>query len=279
MNTILSSELQAFLAANTNPLGQLTLGEAVERYLAERTLRPLTVRTYRDCFASTFVHLSGVKLSALTRANIFDAFKAAPGKQVANLAVALVRATYNYYEVTPPLKRFPKNAITPRDRLIPRERLPDFWCAVAKMRPDTQLAATFLLGYGLRWSELASLKWSDMSDTQFIVRNTKNGRDLTLPVTSKLRAALPEPRSEFVCRRSLKKHSVVLLRRALGLEFSSHDLRRTFITVACELDVNAYMVKALANHAADDVTSTHYFRPSLKAKLAALETIQTVLLP
>lgn len=281
MNAVLSSELQAFFAANANPLGQLTLSEAVERYLTERTLRPLTVRTYRDCFASTFggqVQLSGVKLNALTRTNVFDAFKAAPGKQVANLAMALVRATYNYFEVPAPLKRFPKNAMKPRDRLIPRERLPDFWGAVAKMRPDVHLAATFLLGYGLRWSELANLKWADVNATRFVVRHTKNGRDLELPVTSKLRAALPEPRGEFVCRRSLKKHSVTLLRNELGLAFSAHDLRRTFVTVAVELGINVYLVKALANHAAGDVTAIHYVRPSLAAKLSALEQIQDVLL-
>jgi integrase len=38
-----------------------------------------------------------------------------------------------------------------------------------------------------------------------------------------------------------------------GIQFSSHDLRRTFITIAGQL-VTAYELKALVNHSSTDVT-------------------------
>ena len=41
-----------------------------------------------------------------------------------------------------------------------------------------------------------------------------------------------------------------------GVQFTLHDLRRTFITVAESLDISAYTVKRLANHKiAGDVTA------------------------
>ena len=39
------------------------------------------------------------------------------------------------------------------------------------------------------------------------------------------------------------------VREATGIEFSTHDLRRTFITVAESCDISVYALKALVNHA------------------------------
>jgi integrase len=43
---------------------------------------------------------------------------------------------------------------------------------------------------------------------------------------------------------------------ASGVQFTPHDLRRTFITIAESLDIPAYALKRLANHKANgDVTA------------------------
>ena len=43
---------------------------------------------------------------------------------------------------------------------------------------------------------------------------------------------------------------------ASGIEFTLHDLRRTFITVAESLDISVYAVKRLVNHKmSNDVTA------------------------
>ncbi len=45
------------------------------------------------------------------------------------------------------------------------------------------------------------------------------------------------------------------LREISGVEFTFHDLRRTFITVAESLDISSYAIKRLVNHKnGNDVT-------------------------
>lgn len=278
------AQLHQLLASQSSEYASLTVKEATDKYLAERPLKEHTKKMYTMCFEATFGRLSAadisaVKLVEVTREQIMAGFRSASGKQVANLAICLLRGTFNHLELTPPLRRFPRNQMRPRDRVIPRELLPRLWQAVAKMNPMTTLALVFLLGFGLRRSEVANLMWTDFTATQFTVRATKNGKDLTLPITPKLRVALPESRGLLVCPKSLKKHAVHKLRNELEFAWSAHDCRRTFATTAVELGISSYLIKALLNHATGDITFEHYVRPSMAAKLQALETIQQVLLP
>ena len=55
------------------------------------------------------------------------------------------------------------------------------------------------------------------------------------------------------CGWSKAKQSLDLM---CGIDFTLHDLRRTFITIAESLDIPAYSLKRLLNHRGDtDVTS------------------------
>ena len=49
---------------------------------------------------------------------------------------------------------------------------------------------------------------------------------------------------------------IAIVEEATGIEFSSHDLRRTFITTAEACDISVYALKALVNHTlGSDVTA------------------------
>ncbi|MCD6047127.1 MAG: putative phage-related integrase [Gammaproteobacteria bacterium] len=128
-----------------------------------------------------------------------------------------------------------------------------------------------ILFTGLRRSEAASLKWEnvDLKSKSFTLLDTKNRDSHTLPMSDFLfdlfiRRRQANPKSEFVfpAENSSRGH-IVEPRKAMlkvaelsNVEFTVHDLRRTFITTAESLDISAYALKRLLNHKmANDVTS------------------------
>jgi integrase len=148
---------------------------------------------------------------------------------------------------------------------------------------------------GLRKNEALNLKWSsiDMQDKSFTIDITKNGQPHTLPMSKFIHnlfvelqnfrsneyvfpgaqadSHLKDPRRNFehiTCHTLLALNNVKskkeLTAKALknpdiivpGIEFTQHDLRRTFITVAESLDISYAALKRLLNHSdGSDVTS------------------------
>jgi integrase len=122
-----------------------------------------------------------------------------------------------------------------------------------------------LLFTGLRRGEAAKLKWADVDlvGKTLTVLDTKNGTDHTLPLSDFLETLLcariastkdtdVEP---YVFPGEGKSGHVVEPRKQMakvivdsGVEFTLHDLRRTFTTIAESLDVPAYAIKRLLNH-------------------------------
>lgn len=127
-----------------------------------------------------------------------------------------------------------------------------------------------LLFTGLRREEAAKLQWSDFDLTAktLTVRDTKNRKDHTLPLSDFL--------FEMLCQRKVAagdspyvfpgegprgylvepKAQIAKVTAASGIAFTLHDLRRTFATIAESLDIPAYALKRLLNHAlSSDVTA------------------------
>ncbi|MCP4473060.1 MAG: tyrosine-type recombinase/integrase [Gammaproteobacteria bacterium] len=127
---------------------------------------------------------------------------------------------------------------------------------------------------GLRRQEAASLCWQniDLKDRTLTIEQTKNHQRHVLPLSDYL--------YELILRRrpfSQQHHSDYLFpaesetghlkdpRKAMlkiaelsGVPFTIHDLRRTFITIAESLDIPAYALKRLLNHATtNDVTADY----------------------
>jgi len=135
---------------------------------------------------------------------------------------------------------------------------------------------------GLRRREAALLQFRNI-DTKMRtlrVRDTKNGRDHVLPLSTQLLGLIERRRGAAVKRLAAAKKPAAAIddaflfagrkpdtcitepktltqaiARACGVHTSVHDLRRTFATTAERLDISSYAVKRLLNHQnGNDVT-------------------------
>ena len=99
------------------------------------------------------------------------------------------------------------------------------------------------------------------------VTDTKNHLDHTLPLSDFLCDLLQKRKNsatnEYVFQKANGKGRIIEPRKQMlkiieqsGVSFTTHDLRRTFITVAESLDISAYAVKRLVNHKmSNDITA------------------------
>lgn len=141
-----------------------------------------------------------------------------------------------------------------------------------------------LLLTGLRRTEAATLKWENVDLKAKTIRlpDTKNHDEHVLPLSDYLfdllaarkehsfgpNAAHPTLNSEFVFPAdnpdgyiSEPRAHVDAVKRASGVDFMLHDLRRTFSTVAEGLDLSYYSLKRLINHRmTGDVTAGYISR-------------------
>ncbi len=125
----------------------------------------------------------------------------------------------------------------------------------------------FLLLTGTRREEAACLRWSevDLREGTFTLLNPKNHQTVTLPMSDFVLHLLKQRRAKadsiFVFPGSGAKGHIVESRRHLlhvrelsGVDFTLHDLRRTFATVGDALDISRYSLKKLLNHKLSDDT-------------------------
>ncbi|MBM70849.1 MAG: integrase [Haliea sp.] len=165
-----------------------------------------------------------------------------------------------------------------RTTWISPDQMPAWFEAVATLRSEpTGSTASEVGDYllvvlltGLRKSEAANLDWSNinLADRTLTVPDTKNGRDHTLPLSDYLYDLLAQRKrmllhTRYVFPNRGRNGPLVEPRNPMrrvteqsGVEFTLHDLRRTFTTIAERLDIPHYALKRLINHAqVDDVTA------------------------
>jgi integrase len=144
-----------------------------------------------------------------------------------------------------------------------------------------------LLWTGLRREEACALTWREVDFANGVIRlpgsRVKNDEALDLPMNAFVRdmlvarRALGDARWVFPTARghiSDPQHAFAAIADACGIEVSSHDLRRTFITTAESLDISPLAIKGLVNHAlpSGDVTGG-YVVPSTERLRRASEQI------
>ncbi|PEN12742.1 hypothetical protein CRI94_11990 [Longibacter salinarum] len=145
---------------------------------------------------------------------------------------------------------------------------------------------------GMRASELARLRWRDLDRERelIVIRRQKNGREQTIPLTSRAACQLQEVRAgdpeDFVFRsptfdrrkrstRSFRERASKAFREArrrAGIErkLNLHSLRHGFCTRLAEAGKSAVVIKEAARHA-DISTSMRYVHmanDTLKRELA-----------
>ena len=182
------------------------------------------------------------------------------------------------------------NKIERRSGVLKPHQLKPWLNAVNKLSSQTDYGSTLrdylilILFTGLRRSEAAGLKWAnvDFKSKTLFVPITKNRKSHTLPLSDYLLQLLKARKktkvNDYVFpARQQKGHkkakrsdpttpnkghlttptkAIQTVRELSNIEFTLHDLRRTFITIAESLDISPYAVKRLVNHSTEsDVTA------------------------
>jgi integrase len=276
-----------------------TLRETLEAYLlARKNLRPATIAVYRQV-EKTLTSWLDKPLREITGDMVEDRHRAIAssiskrgrnaGKVTANGAMKTLRTLYNFAkDRTPDL---PANPVQqrlkkgnwfpepPQKRRVPEDKLAEFYTALRQLpHPVQRDYLTFLLFTGMRRTEAAKLKWSDIDLGKRMIHmpaeNTKTNNAFDLPMSDVVHDLL-------VARRALGNSGHVFpgksegryiigttaplraVAKATGVQVSAHDLRRTYADVAEVADVSWLAMKALLNHSIKgDVTAKHY--PELK---------------
>lgn len=263
--------------------GAATVSAAFEAFFAARPqLAPKTVLSYRRTANLYLADWSTRQLGEITRQMVLSRHQRISkerGKVTANNAMRHLRSVYNFVAATQ--DEFPPNPATiltqarawhrerRRRTVITPAQLPAWWQAVEDQPDDARDFLLTALFTGLRRSELVSLHWKDVDlvGRALHLPTTKNGDPLDLPLSRFLGGLLERRRddnsnSDWVFPgRDRRTHLVepkkyyARVSAASGVDFTLHDLRRTFITIAESLDIPHYALKRLLNHRTDsDVT-------------------------
>ncbi len=279
-------------------LSQITLGEVLEDYLASRTLRPNSIRTFRsvprrclgDWLPLPIVSITKEMVETRHRELTRPTRMGTSGKAQANIAMeclcTLINFAMNKYEIDgkPIIQKNPVDRLSQirawhviprRQTVIPDHKLPSWYQEVISVR-DKKVRdyLLFLLFTGLRRTEAATLKWEDvdLEGKVLTIRSeiAKNHHEHRLPLTDFLHALLTQRKtktkdSEYVFPgRGFRMHMVdsdlvySRIGERCGCKFTLHDLRRTFLTTAEILEVPHYALKKLANHVSRQDVTSGY---------------------
>lgn len=274
-------------------LKSMTLQDLHSQFMSERgvSLRPATVKLYegaiRRCFQDWLqVPINEIDKNMIERRHLELSNANGPrgkGESHANQSMRYLRTLFNYAIASEilqvnPVKRLSDkklwNKNIRRKTLISKTDLPRWYQGVMELRNETIRDYLLLMLFtGLRRTEAAQLEWSnvDFANKTLTISSeiTKNHEEHQIPLSSFVehllvrRKAYLVPSEVYVFPGDGKnkhliesKYSIGLVIQATGIEFSPHDLRRTFLTILESLDVSPYTIKRLANHKmASDVTA------------------------
>jgi integrase len=174
------------------------------------------------------------------------------------------------------------NHVARKQTRISKSQLSVFFSSIATFRGEAKIVKDLFTSSvcdfvevaiftGLRKSELLNLTWDaiNLAERSYFISKTKNGTPLELPISDRLlgilkRRLAQKTESVYVFnsygqygRVVEPKKIIAKIGKSAGIEFTLHDLRRTFTTTAESLNVGTYTIKRLLNHKTkrDDVTA------------------------
>jgi integrase len=272
-----------------------TLQETLDAYLkANKDIRPRTREVYASFVRLYLAPWQDRPLASITPADV-DAMhqdiadKIAKrgrhsGHTVANDALCIFRLLYNWAaNRNDDLPRNPVrirgsewHKVTPKRNPIDPAKL-NIWCAaVMELPPLGRDYLTVALFTGMRRREVAALRWSEIDFGQRLIRlpahRAKSGRPIDLPMSDVVHSILVARRAlgdgVFVFPAAYGRNGYIQTARAwtdavtakTGIEFTLHDLRRTFASTAEACDLPWTVLKALLNHSLPKGTTESYIK-------------------
>lgn len=239
-------------------------------------------------------------------------------KARANLAMRFLRALFNFaaeYRDSKgqsivgdnPVRRLSAkklwNRVARRNNYIQPHQLKPWWEAVYSLKNDPhnvqrQSIETLrdylllLLFTGLRREEALTLTWEniDFDAMTLTVIDTKNRTDHVLPLSDFLYELLYKRKiissTQWVFQGNSKNGRITEPRKQIlnviklsGIQFTSHDLRRTFASIVNKLgnSISYYTVKRLLNHSTADITAG-YIQHDLDKLREAMQSVTDYIL-
>lgn len=258
----------------------ITLRELLDRYLSDKSdLREASVLDYTKKLNQGFSDWMDKPINEISRDMVLSRRKQFDGGRDNKLRV--LRLLMRYAVVT--LKALDENPVDVlrdgslwskpkrRKRLIPSDKLKDWYEAVLSLENEkAKLYLLLLLHTGLRDQDIRYLEWSDLDLKigSLIARDTKNHTDFTtyippqiFPLLKNLQQTTGESRYLFPGDSKdgvmyVPRKQIAQVVKKTGIDFSSHDLKRTFLTIGEAAMIPFSLLKTLANHKADgDVTA------------------------
>ncbi|MFW2572120.1 tyrosine-type recombinase/integrase [Legionella sp. 29fVS95] len=269
---------------------QVTLNDVFADYLKTRkSLKDSTVTNYKQIITKAFSNWANKPLISITKDKIakhHEKLGDAHGEAYANLAMRVLRALFNFaagqYEDSQgrslitenPVKRLSQTRawyrVERRQTFIKSHELAPWYKGLEQLSNQTLKDYLLLVLFtGLRRQEAATLTWNqvDLTAKTLTIIETKNNESHTLPLSDFLYDLLMHRKAnrsnDYVFPGTGAAGHIVEPRKQMAkvtmlsdIQFTVHDLRRTFITIAESLDIPAYALKRLLNHKmANDVTA------------------------
>ncbi len=274
----------------------VALSEVFEDFLvARKSLKPVTVHDYQRVMKDAFSDWHKKPILEITKDMVAKRHRQLGERSHAraNLAMRVLRALFNFaaseYEdengrsliLENPVSRISHTRawfrVERRKSVIKAHELSLWYQAIQTIKTTHEGyqchaicdCLLLILFTGLRRSEAMSLRWEniDFKSKTLTITDTKNHEQHVLPLPDFLYHLLQkryeEASSALVFPGDGKLGYIIEPRKTIqkitqqtGIDFTLHDLRRTFITIAESLDIPAYALKRLLNHKmTQDVTA------------------------
>ncbi|PTB86873.1 hypothetical protein C9940_00645 [Pseudidiomarina aestuarii] len=296
----LKSGIDVMARRQRDKTAQMSLEILLSEYLASRNLRQRTQAEYSVVLERHFADWKPLPLNKITEKMILDRHKILTGigTATANSAMRVLRLLLRYAHAISIIESIPIDVLSRarlwhkpkrKDRIIPSDRLSDWLEAVEAL--ENIRARVFLLTLlymGYRTTELRQTRWADVDlrANTIILHDTKNGETHSLPMPTVLHEHFKDlkrqtGRSTWVFASEIlpnqpmdsPKRSIKSICATTGIEFSPHDCRRTFATIAESVGVPLTIIKRLLNHSLDRDVTAGYIRTEINTVRDAIERV------
>lgn len=301
----------------------ISLEHAITDYLSLRALKPSTVKSYQQVMLRCFGDWYKLPIREITREDVLRRYqeiqtrisanktlkpKANPkGLAEAQKAMRYLSAVMTSYEgdvvngsslltngnpVNVLREKRAKVTLKSRDSFLnkkQRSRLFHHLSIVSspqykgKLKSSQADFVALLLVTGLRISEARWLRWENINSITYTVKDTKNSKDHTLPITNVVQRIFERNRNDtqwvFPGRNGAASMDKVIERvsEESGVIFTAHDLRRTAATIASEYGFSRDQISLLLNHSKETVTD-RYIQTTSEALLPILQRLEDEIL-
>lgn len=297
----ISSGINPTEAKRKKEAEKTTIAQCLNKYIEHRTLKPRTIKDYRYKIHHDLADWADLPVSKITEQMVLRKQKelTKKGKTLANAAMRVLRLVMNYAEAVGMLEKSPVSILSKtrvwhknnrRNRVIPSNKLQDWHGAVDSIKNQKAKVYLFMLLYmGMRSTEALSLQWDcvDLEGKKLTLIDTKNGTNHTLPIPNVISPMLKMLKQEtgasvwvFASDDPDKhiwvpKKQISLVIQQSGVEFSSHDCRRTFATIAEAVNLPMTMIKRLMNHTTSNEVTGGYIITEEETLREAINKVAT----